>query len=49
MELIVFASFWILCGIAAVAIQRGRGRTGEGWFLYTMVFGPVALIMALRE
>jgi hypothetical protein len=42
MELLL--PFWILCGFIACVIASGKGRSGFGWFLLGILFGPLALL-----
>lgn len=43
--MIVF--FWILCGVFAATIAKGKGHVGCSWFLGGILFGPIALIATL--
>lgn len=40
-------TIWILFGVVAAATASRNGRTGCGWFLLGIIFGPFALIVAL--
>ena len=44
MELVVL---WFLFGIVAAVIASHKGRTGCGWFLLGVLFGPFSLVVAL--
>lgn len=44
MELVLI---WCLFGIVAAVIANTKGRSGCGWFLLGMLFGPFALVIAL--
>lgn len=37
---------WILCGVAAAFVASAKGRSGFGWFLLGLLFGPIALLAA---
>lgn len=36
--------FWILCGLAAAFVANAKGRSGFGWLLLGLLFGPIALL-----
>lgn len=38
---------WLLFGVAAAIAASSKGRSGCGWFLLGVVFGPFALLFAL--
>ena len=39
---------WIVCGLAAYWIADRKGYTnGVGWFVTGMLFGPLAILIAL--
>ena len=44
--LIVFV--WLCCAFGAAAVARNRGEEDANWFLYGLVFGPLAVICAFR-
>jgi hypothetical protein len=39
--------FWLFCAVVSASIAVGRGRSGFGWFLLGLLFGPFALAVAL--
>ena len=41
--LIVFV--WLCCAFGAAAVARNRGEEDANWFLYGLVFGPLAVIL----
>lgn len=40
------AILWLLCGIASAAIANSKGRSGCGWFLLGILFGPFGFVVA---
>lgn len=38
---------WLIAGIIIAAAAVGRGRSGVAWFLYGMLFWPLALVHLL--
>ena len=47
MELLIFISFCILCGIVAAVVADRKGRNAGGWFLIGLLLGPIGLVLAL--
>ena len=39
--------FWLFCAVVSASIAVGHGRSGFGWFLLGVLFGPFALAIAL--
>lgn len=37
---------WIACGIGAMVVASGKGRSGFGWLILGLLFGPLALLGA---
>jgi len=37
---------WIACGIGALVIANGKGRSGLGWGILGFLFGPLGLLGA---
>lgn len=46
MEIILVPVLWCVCGIFAGVVASSKGRSGCGWFLAGLVFGPIGLIAA---
>lgn len=44
MEIFFVVGFWLLCGIGAAMIAQSKGRSGFGWFIAGVLFGPLALL-----
>jgi len=40
----VYVLIWLLCGATASGIAQGKGRSGCGWFVVGVLFGPFALL-----
>jgi hypothetical protein len=38
---------WVFFGVVSAGIATARGRSGVGWFLLGILFGPFALAVAL--
>lgn len=38
---------WLLFGIITAVVASNKGRSGFGWFLIGVLFGPFGLILAL--
>ena len=36
---------WFFCGIGAAMIAQSKGRSGLGWFIAGVLFGPLALLV----
>jgi len=39
--------FWAFFGVVSATIASSRGRSGLGWFLLGVLFGPFGLVVAL--
>jgi hypothetical protein len=37
---------WLLCPILTMSIANSKGRSGCGWAVLAVVFGPIALLVA---
>lgn len=38
--------FWLLCAIFSAALASSKNRSGFGWFLLGLLFGPFGLLVA---
>lgn len=45
-ELITIPILWVVCGFFAGLVASSKGRSGCGWFIAGLVFGPIGLIAA---
>jgi len=36
---------WFFCGLGAAMIAQSKGRSGLGWFIAGVLFGPLALLV----
>jgi hypothetical protein len=43
--LFLWVVFWLVCAGFAAAMANARGRSGFGWFLLGVIFGPFALLV----
>ena len=48
-ELLLFAGFWIICGIAAGMIARSRHRKMTWGFWLGVILGPIGIAIVLLE
>lgn len=44
MEIVVF---WVLFGLLAAYVASNRGEGAVTWFIFGVLFGPIALVLAL--
>jgi hypothetical protein len=42
-----FVAIWLLFGVVAAIIASKKGRSGCGWFLLGVLFGPFSLVVTL--
>lgn len=42
-----FVLVWVVCGVIAMMIATGKGRSGCGWFVIGVLLGPLGIILAL--
>lgn len=40
----VFLGFWLLCALVAAVVANSKGRSGCGWLILSIIFGPLALL-----
>lgn len=45
-EIIAVPALWVVCGVFAGVVASSKGRSGCGWFIAGLVFGPIGLIAA---
>ena len=43
---VVAAAIWLPFGVVSAVVAKNRGRSGCGWFLLGILFGPFGLILA---
>jgi hypothetical protein len=43
---VVAAATWLPFGVVSAVVAKNRGRSGCGWFLLGILFGPFGLILA---
>lgn len=43
----VFLIIWFFFGICSAMIASGKGRSSGAWFVLGLIFGPVALLLAM--
>jgi hypothetical protein len=44
--ILVVVVFWVFFGVVSASIASARGRSGFGWFLLGILFGPFGLVVA---
>ena len=42
-----FLIIWVVCGLLALVVANGKGRSGCGWGLLGFLFGPLGLLAAV--
>lgn len=42
MEILIF--LWLGCAIGATIVAISKGRSGCGWLILSIIFGPIALL-----
>jgi hypothetical protein len=46
-DLLEILIVWILFGVITAVVATNKGRSGAGWFLLGILFGPLGLVLSL--
>jgi len=43
----IFVLIWLVCGIVAGVLAEQKGRSGCGWVVLGLLFGPLAILVVV--